>query len=493
MDNIYEKQDENVELAIEEKLEPLVRHGTQDKRITVSVSEVLDAIVEGRDVNIKYAVIEYGIDVDIKPMDRLERDENGKPTVHGDIRIEHSEIREYVNFNNVIFNGEVYFVGSTFSPADFGGYANYTGAIFDGTIFKGKANFDGATFGGYASFLQATFGNDASFTKTTFDNYVNFAYAIFKGEVDFRDADFGDFGPVVSFHGAIFNRTANFSHATFGGHVSFTDVTFIGTANFVYVTFGAYVDFERATFRRADFSFSTFAGASFRNTAFGEGAYFDDVAIEMPANFANVCFRENTVLAGLWNHILRPVFCPIMWLISWGKVELPKKEVTNFSGVNTITLMNGASNPYLKRYIEDEQWIESWRRREGWKRVLFILWEATSHCGRSFGLWTFWSLVIALSFGLLYKDIPCPSLLGNTFIGKFIIWANPEISVNAPTPDNWYTPFYFSIVTFTTLGFGDVQPANGAGQFWITLEVILGYVMLGGLISIFANKLARRS
>jgi hypothetical protein len=31
------------------------------------------------------------------------------------------------------------------------------------------------------------------------------------------------------------------------------------------------------------------------------------------------------------------------------------------------------------------------------------------------------------------------------------------------------------------------------GSDWVMLEVILGYIMLGGLISIFANKLARRS
>lgn len=59
--------------------------------------------------------------------------------------------------------------------------------------------------------------------------------------------------------------------------------------------------------------------------------------------------------------------------------------------------------------------------------------------------------------------------------------------------ESWFSPYYFSIVTFTTLGFGDVTPLNMAGEFWVTAEVILGYVMLGGLISIFANKLARRS
>ena len=55
--------------------------------------------------------------------------------------------------------------------------------------------------------------------------------------------------------------------------------------------------------------------------------------------------------------------------------------------------------------------------------------------------------------------------------------------------------FYFSVVTFTTLGFGDVTPiaGNWVPQAVIMTEVIFGYVMLGGLISIFANKLARRA
>jgi len=36
-------------------------------------------------------------------------------------------------------------------------------------------------------------------------------------------------------------------------------------------------------------------------------------------------------------------------------------------------------------------------------------------------------------------------------------------------------------------------PKTNAAAWWVMAEVITGYVMLGGLISIFANKLARRS
>jgi len=43
------------------------------------------------------------------------------------------------------------------------------------------------------------------------------------------------------------------------------------------------------------------------------------------------------------------------------------------------------------------------------------------------------------------------------------------------------------------LGFGDITPAIEVAQWRVVGEVIMGYLMLGGLISILANKLARRS
>jgi hypothetical protein len=58
-----------------------------------------------------------------------------------------------------------------------------------------------------------------------------------------------------------------------------------------------------------------------------------------------------------------------------------------------------------------------------------------------------------------------------------------------------FAPFYYSFVTMTTLGFGDITPKVDQWflQIVVTIEVVLGYIMLGGLISIFSNKLARRA
>ena len=79
-------------------------------------------------------------------------------------------------------------------------------------------------------------------------------------------------------------------------------------------------------------------------------------------------------------------------------------------------------------------------------------------------------------------------------MASFLDRLDPEFSVSPEgRVETAFTPYYFSIVTFTTLGFGDITPTNRAGEIWLVLEVLLGYVMLGGLIAIFANKFARRS
>jgi hypothetical protein len=101
-------------------------------------------------------------------------------------------------------------------------------------------------------------------------------------------------------------------------------------------------------------------------------------------------------------------------------------------------------------------------------------------CGKSFFRWALWSLGFAIGFAFIYY-----SFYTDYMLNFQTVYVSEEFPL--------FSFIYYSIVTFTTLGFGDIVPRTGWLQFWVMLEVILGYIMLGGLISIFANKLARRS
>ena len=64
-------------------------------------------------------------------------------------------------------------------------------------------------------------------------------------------------------------------------------------------------------------------------------------------------------------------------------------------------------------------------------------------------------------------------------------------SCSRVTPPGYLQSLYFSVVTFTTLGFGDIVPKNVCGQAFVAIEVIFGYLMLGALIAIIIRKITR--
>jgi hypothetical protein len=47
---------------------------------------------------------------------------------------------------------------------------------------------------------------------------------------------------------------------------------------------------------------------------------------------------------------------------------------------------------------------------------------------------------------------------------------------------------YFSTVTITTLGFGDISPFNETGRFLVMVETILGITLIVFVLSIFISN-----
>src|SRR5262249_51211187 len=93
-------------------------------------------------------------------------------------------------------------------------------------------------------------------------------------------------------------------------------------------------------------------------------------------------------------------------------------------------------------------------------------------------------------------------MLAATLIMVFglIYYTNPQLIdfplCNGLQPsqcDPGYSAFYFSITTYTTLGLGDVHPKNHLGELVVSIEVTLGYLTLGLLLAVLADKVARRS
>jgi len=132
--------------------------------------------------------------------------------------------------------------------------------------------------------------------------------------------------------------------------------------------------------------------------------------------------------------------------------------------------INFAGAYLLRRHIVDQNYIMEFRQYNRLTGLLYYPWWLTCDCGRSMLRWCLWIGVQSIVFASIYT-------LGGIDFGDY------------PTS---LSPLYFSVVTLTTLGYGDAVPMTIWGQLVAMAEVTIGYMMLGGLLSIFSNKLARR-
>ena len=225
---------------------------------------------------------------------------------------------------------------------------------------------------------------------------------------------------------------------------------------------------EKKIKKKAYFSGAQFSGeANFGKAEFHSKSFFTNVKFE---DF-NQCYMTDTSfynVFGLLEYIAE----------NRNKFKRPKgikclhDKCKPILGEATVSRL-----PLLSREIRDEIYLMSFKKKHP---KLFSLWWLFADCGRSFFRWALWSLGIAIAFAFIYYF---------SYTDYILNFQTIYVSEEFPL----FSFIYYSIVTFTTLGFGDIVPRTGWLQFWVMLEVILGYIMLGGLISILANKLARRS
>ncbi len=143
---------------------------------------------------------------------------------------------------------------------------------------------------------------------------------------------------------------------------------------------------------------------------------------------------------------------------------------TNWIGVDIVDV-DFAGAYLLRREIMDQNYLFEFRHRSRINELVYWIWWITSDCGRSIGRWALWTVGMAVIFAFAYSFV-------DVDFGQY---------------QTGMSPFYYSVVTLTTLGYGDVVPASQGAQFVAMVEVIIGYVMLGGLLSIFATKMGRRA
>ncbi len=153
-------------------------------------------------------------------------------------------------------------------------------------------------------------------------------------------------------------------------------------------------------------------------------------------------------------------------------VKFSVRRAGKYKGVR---LQNCHGNERFLRFVKHQILIEELQTASLSTRALVGIWAVLADCGRTPWAWIGWSMIFCLYYAGLYLGLGIEAFDFDTSL-----------------PFNFGSTLYYSIVTFTTLGFGDITPATGLAAFYVTLEVITGYVMLGGLISFIFSKLLPR-
>jgi len=137
---------------------------------------------------------------------------------------------------------------------------------------------------------------------------------------------------------------------------------------------------------------------------------------------------------------------------------------------------------WAERYIRRKTWEDWYKEHPRLKWLVKPFWWMSDY-GRSTGWIIVTFFALAFVFANIYYHwgrIAPPGIVDYLFVDRSGI----EVQW-------WLVPLrtlYFSIVTMTTLGFGDMY-ANAQsiwGHILLSVQVILGYVLLGALVTRFA-------
>ncbi len=123
------------------------------------------------------------------------------------------------------------------------------------------------------------------------------------------------------------------------------------------------------------------------------------------------------------------------------------------------------------------------------KRAWLTAWKYTSNYGENPLWFVGWVVAIVLFFAIIYMPIMPDWWPPITF--KEYPYHDWNSGIVDGALFNIVTSIYFSIVTFATLGFGDISPISITGKIATISEVLLGYAIFGILITMVARKMTR--
>ena len=134
--------------------------------------------------------------------------------------------------------------------------------------------------------------------------------------------------------------------------------------------------------------------------------------------------------------------------------------------------------------FDDELMLQYWKLKSAERNFLRM--------SKRWGRWlTYWFWGITSGFGTSYYRLLCTVLI------VLLIWAHlfafgtvltGGLFISGKSFVTYLDHIYFSVVVFSSLGFGDFWPIHPAAKILVVIEVLLGMVSLGLFVSILSRR-----
>ncbi|MGD2249377.1 MAG: pentapeptide repeat-containing protein [Candidatus Methanofastidiosia archaeon] len=404
------------------------------------------------------------------------------PSPEKDIQLFYQKIKEKINKKNYDFQGYYFPEEIDLSSEKF-----ETEVFFNGAVFSKNVIFSRTIFSSTVDFSRCKFKKKSNFNRSTFKEGAYFNGAIFNGFASFGEAKF--------------LKKAHFSACTFLNGVRFRRTIFQGLAEFIQSTIyedGIFINarFKKDTyFNGAIFEDAYFIGTSFRNADF-EGAIIKKVFDFRPGtrikelNLKNMQIRlKSRITADLrktrfLGADLEDIdFFSCRWPEN-GIIYEEKHMKELHLDFRKLEGIYRSLKQNMQRHGNDLRagkffYREMEMRRKGARKTKFRLWYEIYRAIAGYGELP--QNTVSVSGGIV-------------FVFAFLFWALQCLTYpaeHATISEQIIDCVYFSFVTFTTLGLGDIYPSTILGKVLICCEAVVGAFLIALFVAIFVRKITR--
>ena len=397
------------------------------------------------------------------------------------------------------------------------GAANYSETVplavkFNTGRFHKEVNFAKATFLGAVDFIDAQFLASVKFVETHFTADAIFISAKFAAEVSFFEAKFSGrayffevtFGVDVSFMSVNFAGEAVFSDSNFSGRADFYSCKFANATLFRRASFAKELSFRSSKFSEVlDFHTAHCSDVAFYQCQFIEAVYFrsascKDLRIDS-CRLEKVFDNRDSNLKGL----------SVEGISGSGEFHLDPEQlmVSNRKGRllgedSLASLPKAKRREVLTRLSRQYQYLQDNFSRitapdeiEDFCAYMHLEYKrrAKPHWFLRACDWFFYKWMAG--YGVRLRQVFANGAIIIILFAFIWWWAGAHDCVvdgnNQPLSDwGFGRAFYFSMITFTTIGYGDLHPEHWA-RYLAGVEGLLGVISVSLFVVLYSRKIIR--